>query len=692
MADPKIPASKSSKTAAVVMLVVFLQVLVVAVLGLGAISRDRKEARRAAEDKAQAQTRDVLDSLVSSAQDKVRDTLREVRELVKRYADLELLQARGQRVYGDLVQMIYHVDPDTREVFWLDGEHRLWVPKGIRDRRVTDNGSTESQQIYDRLSRDVRNRNLTERSRHHKAIELIRRYPYRTDSDGYPDSVGLALELVPDVHRYALMQSDPQALTSAYVDLERALMAALEVVALNRDRQDELSEADRRLLDEIEGEVASVTSSLGADHPRIQRHVEAFAYAKKMLAGDMRDRVRFAVGEMGVEPKVVYVKPSLMAVIPLVRGEQASEARQGVALLGEKAMEFLVEDQAEQAGLEVLGLGFRLEPSGAPLTSDVVARRSLRDVPLLSIPRRAELIRIRPLSLPREGPGELFYWGIILLAAGGLGMGGYVLSRIYTREVRLARLKADFVSNLSHELKTPLTSIGLFTEMLQEGQLQTEEDKAEGLAVLAQESQRLQSIVARMLETARREARGVPYDLKPGDLNAIAIKAVDRQRRIVTDPGLRLETDLAPEPLPMLLDPAAMDDVITNLITNAWKYRQGDEVHIQVRTRRVGRKAELVVNDDGIGIPKADRRKVFEMFFRSDALLTKVSGTGLGLSLTRTIVRAHKGRIRVEPGEGGKGSLFRATFPLRKGAPRVSKPSPPPVASTESASEDEATS
>jgi signal transduction histidine kinase len=187
-----------------------------------------------------------------------------------------------------------------------------------------------------------------------------------------------------------------------------------------------------------------------------------------------------------------------------------------------------------------------------------------------------------------------------------------------------------------------------------------------------------------MLDVARREVRGTPYDLAPGDLNAPVREAALRFRRIVTEPGLDLVVSLSPEPLPVLMDPAAVDDAVTNLLSNAWKYKRGDRARIEVRSRRRGGKAEITVQDDGIGIPRHERKRVFEMFYRAENFLTRtVAGTGLGLALVRTIVRAHRGRIRLEPGQDGVGSLFRVRLPLaRRGA--VALPAAPPTAVTPS--------
>jgi signal transduction histidine kinase len=203
--------------------------------------------------------------------------------------------------------------------------------------------------------------------------------------------------------------------------------------------------------------------------------------------------------------------------------------------------------------------------------------------------------------------------------------------------------------------------------MLQEGKLETEEERAEGLAVLAQESQRLQRIVTRMIDVARREAQGTPYDLIPGDLTLPLREAALRFRRIVTEPGLELVAHIPPDPLPVRLDAAAVDDAVTNLLFNAWKYKRGDRARIELSVRRRRGKAEITVSDDGIGIPRSERKRVFEMFYRAENFLTRnVAGTGLGLALVRTIVRAHRGRIRVETGPGGVGTTFHIRLPLTR--------------------------
>jgi two-component system phosphate regulon sensor histidine kinase PhoR len=284
-----------------------------------------------------------------------------------------------------------------------------------------------------------------------------------------------------------------------------------------------------------------------------------------------------------------------------------------------------------------------------------------------------------PAAALPTGPREVFYWIILGLAALGLATSGLVLLRVFRREVRLARLKADFVSNLSHELKTPLTSIALFVEMVRDGRAAAGPELREAMDVIAQESGRLQRIVSRMIEVARREAAPTDVALTPGDVGEPVRAACDRFRRLERSGGLHLTVELAPSLPPVRRDAAAIDDVVTNLLSNAWKYRRGEEARIRVTAKALRRRVEIAVEDDGIGIPRHERRRVFEMFYRAEDYLSRaVPGTGLGLALVRTIVRAHRGSVRIESSPSG-GSLFRVRLPVARGA-AAAPPPPRPAA------------
>lgn len=658
------------------MLVVFLQVLVVAVLGLGAIARDRQEARRSAEENARSDADTALVRLVGKARQEVLSALDDVRHNPE-FDHLDRLRS-GHGRHSDLVKTVYQVDPETGEFFWMDGVHRLYVPSARRDALIEYEKANPD--VVEQMERSYHHAR-TRADRIHHGVAFFREFPYRMVEDGFPVALGgigglvdLAFVNVEEIK----MSGSPPDVEEAYRLLERVLLAAIEITALNQDRKTEIPSADRSKLEEVPATVGAAIMALLPEQMRIRRHVEACRDAQINLEGrppdatSLQPALAVALGQIGEEDGVAHVGGPmgghLIGLVPDARVPGAETARHILVVMSPEAMLHLLRDAADPNRLAQLGLSAYVAPVEDLPADRVVVQQDLRQVEGLKLPYRVEFHCIEEPDLPVEGPGEYFYWGIIALSAAGLGMGGYVLMRLYTREVRIARLKADFVSNLSHELKTPLTSIAMFAEMLQEGQLSSPEHRKEGLDILVQESERLQAIVRRMLDTAKREARGVDYERTPGDLNAVVGKAAERFRHIVTEPGLDLVVELHPESLPVQLDRAAIDDVVSNLVSNAWKYKRGAEAHIEVRTARRGRRAEITVADDGPGIPRQERRKVFEMFYRADAYLTRAAGTGLGLSLVRTIVRAHRGTVRIETGLNGQGTLFRIRIPTSRAA------------------------
>jgi two-component system phosphate regulon sensor histidine kinase PhoR len=679
-------SSRGSRTAAVVILVAFLQVLVVAILGLGAITRDRREGHRQALDQADERARLELLEISSRVERDVLGALDDASR-ARRHSDLVELR-EGYHAHAAIIRDVYLVGHDGA-VYWMDQMHRLHVPDREREALIRSEHEREAQAArHERADLAA----LPEQDRFSSLLFLVEQFPYRM-VEGYPKSVGHAHKLV-DLVEQEGTTAPPEPIaeeegerSSPDERVRRALLAALEVAFLNAERPD-LREYDRPTIEELETKVARVVAGMPEERRALRGEVEAYREARRRLDDGFKGALRLALatatGEVGAhehehdatcnhdEACVLTVTPHLLGVLPnhFLEGHF-------VTRLDAAAVQDLVEHQAHSDTLSRAGIEAHVVPSAAEAREEVVASHDFQKG--VGIPFRIDLVRHTPFVVRPQGPAELFYWGIVALSGAGLVAGGIVLVRLYTREVRLARLKADFVSNLSHELKTPITSISMFTEMLQDGKLDAPDDRAEAYGVLAQEALRLQGIVGRMLDVARREARGVPYDLSPQDLNEPVGEAVERFQRIVADPGLTLAFSRSAEPLVVLMDRAAITDVVNNLISNAWKYRRDDTARIEVRTARRGRKAELVVADDGIGIPRSERRRVFQMFYRAEAYLTRaVPGTGLGLALVRTIVRAHRGTVRIESAEQGPGTVFRLRFPLTRAPRAVPVPAPTP--------------
>lgn len=245
-----------------------------------------------------------------------------------------------------------------------------------------------------------------------------------------------------------------------------------------------------------------------------------------------------------------------------------------------------------------------------------------------------------------------------------IAVGGAVMIRVLTSEMRLARRKTTFVANVSHELKTPLTSIRLFAEMLQSGRLKDEEKRREYLRTMVSEAERLSRLVENVLSFSR--DGGGASSLEPLDLAELARETALQMNPGLSDNGFTCSFS-ADGPGLVLGDPGALRQVVMNLLSNAEKY-SGQGREIQVRCVRDRGQAVVEVMDRGPGVAQSQRGKVFHEFFRGDDSLTaSKSGAGLGLYIARTIARRHGGDVSYAPREGG-GSVFSLSIPLVRDA------------------------
>lgn len=234
------------------------------------------------------------------------------------------------------------------------------------------------------------------------------------------------------------------------------------------------------------------------------------------------------------------------------------------------------------------------------------------------------------------------------------------------RSADLSRLQADFLSKVSHDFRTPLTSIRMFVETLREQRLEDPERRERVLALLGQETERLSAMIDRLLELARLEAGKIKYQLAPTNVAELVRAVATRFEPRLDQPGVQLTVDIA-EGLPLVAaDAEALQDVVQNLLDNAFKYT-GAEKRIEVRvsavTHRQKRGVQIAVHDNGPGIALHEHRRIFELFYRVDDRLSRATeGSGLGLAFAKHVVSAHGGRIRVDSAPG-RGSTFVVELP-----------------------------
>jgi two-component system phosphate regulon sensor histidine kinase PhoR len=233
----------------------------------------------------------------------------------------------------------------------------------------------------------------------------------------------------------------------------------------------------------------------------------------------------------------------------------------------------------------------------------------------------------------------------------------------WEKERRANQLKSDFISNVSHELKTPLSLIRMFGELLALGKLKSPDKAKEYAEIITRESERLGRLIDNVLDFSRMERGRVSYDFQPGRLDEVVERSLDVYRHRVEREGFKLVTKIDAGLPETELDENAMTLLLLNLLENAVKYGKGE---IAVYLTRVGDLLRLVVGDQGPGIPRDEQKRIFDRFYRTrQARGTNVRGSGIGLALVKHIAEAHGGRVTVES-EPGKGAAFIVDLPLER--------------------------
>jgi two-component system phosphate regulon sensor histidine kinase PhoR len=231
------------------------------------------------------------------------------------------------------------------------------------------------------------------------------------------------------------------------------------------------------------------------------------------------------------------------------------------------------------------------------------------------------------------------------------------------RERRLNELKSEFISNVSHELKTPLSIISMFGEMLAEGRTKSPEQAHDYAEIIWRESVRLGRLIDNVLDFAKIERGMGVYEFADADLGEVIDRVVVLSARRVAAADMTLEADIEPELPELHLDASALTLAILNLIDNAIKYASEGK-RIALGARRVGDRVIVTVRDWGPGIDSDEHDKIFERFYRARAIRLKpIRGSGIGLSLVQHIARAHGGDAAVASAPG-QGATFRIWLPI----------------------------
>ena len=313
----------------------------------------------------------------------------------------------------------------------------------------------------------------------------------------------------------------------------------------------------------------------------------------------------------------------------------------------------------ERGGATIATLRRLLNEVAPPDRTTVVARLPLQ-APLDGFTLAAEISGDDPAA-SLAFRNRTWYIALLALLYTGIGVGFGLTIREMRRAYKLSRLKTDFVANISHELRTPLTSVRLFAETLKQGRAQGPREVQECLDLLTKETQRLSSLVEKLLDWSRLESGRKLLRREPTEVQALLahVAEVFKAQQL----GATYETHIEPDLPKVSLDRDAMAQVVLNLLHNAVKFT-GPDKQIRLSARRRDGGVAIEVADNGIGVREKDRKRIFERFYRADDLLSRrTEGSGLGLAIAKRLVEAHGGHIDVES-RPGSGSVFRVQLPV----------------------------
>jgi len=264
-----------------------------------------------------------------------------------------------------------------------------------------------------------------------------------------------------------------------------------------------------------------------------------------------------------------------------------------------------------------------------------------------------EIVFFRLDATGGRRPMMLAAWLLLSVVLASLVSGGLLLARDAAAQRRDAMQKTSFVSSVSHELKTPLTSIRLYSELLRDGRVSEPRKQSQYLNVIVAESERLTRLVNNVLDFSRMEQGRRRYAIESADLACVLRGVAEAQHDRLRSAGLTLTLAGCDTPVVLPVDRDAIEQVLVNLLDNAAKYA-ADGVEVTVTLHAVPEGAEITVEDRGPGIAPAHRKRLLESFYRADCELTsRSSGCGLGLSIARRLMRGMGGDLLFAPREGG---------------------------------------
>lgn len=319
---------------------------------------------------------------------------------------------------------------------------------------------------------------------------------------------------------------------------------------------------------------------------------------------------------------------------------------------------------SEESGLRIQMIQERISEK-----SSVTETSALKDSLWLSfreVPLPWKFLVTQPAfdELQRSARRENLIYGTLLgVIVFLMVLGSLLIVRDISREAETTRAKTEFVHNISHELKTPLTLIRLYSETLQRKAKLPEKEKQDAYEIITKESERLSHLINNVLDFSRIEMGRKEFNFRRDNFAQVIGETLESYRYHLEKKGFNVIADINSNLPEMDFDVEAISSVLVNLLSNAIKFSPRKK-EVTVRLFRDGENAVLEVEDKGIGIASKDLSRIFDRFYRCEHhVVSETRGSGLGLTLVRHIIEAHGGWIDVES-EPDKGSVFTITLPF----------------------------
>jgi len=243
---------------------------------------------------------------------------------------------------------------------------------------------------------------------------------------------------------------------------------------------------------------------------------------------------------------------------------------------------------------------------------------------------------------------------------------GTVIVQGFDKLLQANKMKTEFIRIASHQLRTPLSSLRWANDLLMQGGItKPTHEQAEYLAIIRDSNQRMLKLINDLLDVTKIEMGNLPMELKPIDIKKIAQEVIVDLAPMARAKNVALNLKIQDNLAPALSDPEKCKMVFSNLIDNSIKYSKGRGA-VDISAQQVGNFIQVSVSDQGVGIPRAQQKNIFQKFFRSDNVMKhETVGTGLGLFIVKAIIEANKGQIWFES-EENKGTTFYFKIPIAK--------------------------